>query len=749
MSYRFHSSRIPGSQHTRFYNRVMSSKPTAELPPAEQIHALREEIVHHEYLYYALDAPELTDAQYDALVNRLKGLETEHPELVSPDSPTQRVGGKPADGFVKTPHSRPMLSLDNAYNEADLRAWDTRLRDALPSTESVRYVCELKLDGLSLALHYVAGANGSARLERGLTRGDGTIGEDVTSNVRTIRSVPLSISAAKLAKAGLPREFEVRGEVVLPQAAFVKMNQERVAAGMAAAANPRNAAAGTIRTLEPNIVAQRRLDFYAYFLLEHGDFLLPSQSEALDALRAAGFRVNAHAKTVAEIDGVLAFIAAAEPLRDTLGYEIDGVVIKADSRAQQRRLGFTGKAPRWAIAYKFAARAGVTRLLGVAFQTGRTGKITPVAELDPVFIGGTTVSRATLHNADEIARLGVRIDDFVSVERGGDVIPKITAVVDDPAHPRGTQEIVFPANCPRCKTALIREEGEVDLRCVNASCPARLEEELRHFASRGVMNIEGLGESLVAQLLGHSTPGDGATPSDASLEPAENAGAPGLDSETWNSTAAPEEPTRKALVHSIADIYSLKKEELLSLERIGEKTADSLLAEIERSKSAPLARVLLGLGIRHVGERTAQALSDAFGSLDALIAASIEDLTRVNDVGPKVAATVHDFFQNERNLALIERLRAAGLTFTAEKRLKTTTLEGLTFVLTGTLPTLTREAAKDKIESAGGKVSGSVSKKTSYVVAGEEAGSKLDKAESLKVPVIDEAGLLAMLQSGL
>jgi DNA ligase (NAD+) len=708
----------------------MPSEPTSAIasPVEDQINALREEIHHHEYLYYALDAPELTDSQYDALMNRLKALEAEHPEFLSPDSPTQRVGGKPADGFVKVPHSRPMLSLDNAYNEAELRAWDTRLREALPSTEVVRYVCELKLDGLSLALHYVAGPNGSARLERGLTRGDGTIGEKVTSNVRTIKSVPLSISAAKLAVAGLTQDFEVRGEVVLPQAAFVKMNQEREAASLAPAVNPRNAAAGTIRTLEPNIVAQRRLDLYAYFLLREGDYLMPSQTEALDALRAAGFRVNANAKTVANIDEVIAFIAAAEPLRDTLGYEIDGVVIKADSRAQQRRLGFTGKAPRWAIAYKFAARGGVTRLLGVAFQTGRTGKITPVAELDPVFIGGTTVSRATLHNADEIARLGVRIGDFVKVERGGDVIPKIIEVVEDVTHPRGTTEIEFPSACPRCKTALVREEGEVDLRCVNASCPARLEEELRHFASRGVMNIEGLGESLIAQLLGHS------------MSEAQES-----EVETAAETAA--EPTRKALVHSIADIYSLKKEDLLGLERIGEKTADSLLEQIERSKAAPLARVLLGLGIRHVGERTSQALSDAFGSLDELMKASIEDLTRINDVGPKVAETVFDFFQNERNLSLIERLRKAGLTFTAEKRVTTDTLAGLTFVLTGTLPTLTRDEAKEKIEAAGGKVSGSVSKKTSYLVAGEEAGSKLDKANSLQVPVLDEAGLLKLLES--
>ena len=721
---------------------TMPSETHSPKTPEEQIHALRDhlvaEIVHHEHLYYALDAPVLTDAQYDGLVNRLKALEAEHPTLITADSPTQRVGGKPADGFVKTPHSRPMLSLDNAYNEAELRAWDTRLRDALPSSETVRYVCELKLDGLSLALHYIPGEDGSAHLERGLTRGDGTIGEDVTSNVRTIRSVPLSISAAKLKAADLPQKFEVRGEVVLPQAAFLKMNEERVASGLAAAANPRNAAAGTIRTLEPNIVAQRRLDFYAYFLLEDGDFLKPSQSEGLDALRAAGFRVNQHAKTVVDIDAVLAFIAEAEPLRDTLGYEIDGVVIKADSRAQQRRLGFTGKAPRWAIAYKFAARAGITRLLGVAFQTGRTGKITPVAELDPVFIGGTTVSRATLHNADEIGRLGVRVGDFVQVERGGDVIPKIIAVVDDATHARGTEEIAFPKDCPRCKTALVREEGEVDLRCVNADCPARLEEELRHFASRSVMNIEGLGESLVAQLLGHTL--------------AEHEAAPEVSSDSASDAEAieapAEAPTKKALVHSIADIYSLKREDLLTLERIGEKTADSLLAQIERSKTAPLTRVLLGLGIRHVGERTAQALSDAFGSLDDLMGASIEDLTRINDVGPKVAATVHDFFQNKRNLALIKRLRAAGLTFTAEKRVTTDKLAGLTFVLTGTLPTLTRDAAKEMIESAGGKVSGSVSKKTSYVVAGEEAGSKLDKAESLKIPILDEAALIALLEKG-
>jgi DNA ligase (NAD+) len=709
----------------------------SHLSPDKQIEALRDDIRHHEHLYYVLDAPELTDAEYDARMNHLKALEAEHPELVTPDSPTQRVGGKPRDGFVKTPHSRPMLSLDNAYNESELRAWDQRVRDALPSTEQVRYVCELKLDGLSLAVHYASAADGSAQLQRGLTRGDGTVGEDVTSNVRTIRSVPLRVSPAKLKAAGLPASFEVRGEVVLPQAAFVKMNEQRVAQGLAPAVNPRNAAAGTIRTLEPSIVAQRQLVMYAYFLLhgdgeQAGEFLLPTQSAGLDALRTAGFRVNAHATTVDSIDEVLAFIAKAEGLRDSLGYEIDGVVIKVDATAQQRRLGFTGKAPRWAIAYKFAARAGITQLEGVLFQVGRTGKLTPVAALAPVFIGGTTVTRATLHNADEIARLGVRIGDFVQVERGGDVIPKITSVIEDAKHRRGTEEIAFPTHCPRCKTLLVREEGEVDYRCVNASCPARLEEELRHFASRAIMNIEGLGEVMVAQLLGHTL---------AEHEAVSESDAPESDE------ATAEMPTREALVHSVADIYTLTKDQLLTLERIGEKTADNLLVQIENSKSAPLRRVLLGLGIRHVGERTAQALAEHFGNIEDIIAADIPALTAINDIGPKVAATIHDFFLNERNLALVKQLKELGLTMLAEKKVRTSTFEGLSFVLTGTLPTLTREAAKEMIESAGGRVSGTVSKKTNYVVAGEEAGSKLDKAQSLGVPVLDEPGLRALLDA--
>jgi DNA ligase (NAD+) len=719
---------------------------TDDLTPEQRIEGLREELRHHEYLYHVLDAPEWTDAQYDARMNQLRVLEAAHPEMVTPDSPTQRVGGKPKEGFAKVTHSRPMLSLDNAYNEEELRAWAERVVGGLALGESVRYVCELKLDGLSLALQYEAGARGVAVLKTGVTRGNGTVGEDVTTNVRTIRSVPLHVSAKKLKQAGLPAEFEVRGEVVLPQKAFERMNEERVAQGLAPAANPRNAAAGTIRTLEPNVVAQRRLELFAYFLLRGasvgeaaGEPLLGSQSAALQALRDAGFLVNPYARAVDSMEEVLTFIAEADAMRDRLPYEIDGVVIKVDAVAQQRRLGFTGKAPRWAIAYKFPARAGVTQLLEVQFGVGRTGKITPVAVLAPVFIGGTTVTHATLHNPDEVVRLGVRIGDFVSVERGGDVIPKITEVVSDAAHPRGETEIVFPTHCPRCGELLVREPGEVDLRCVNVSCPARLEEELRHFASRGVMNIEGLGEVMVAQLLGHTL---------AEQEKHSTDAAEAAVDETEATVDAAEEPTRRALVHSIADLYDrdkVNRETLLTLERVGEKTADALLEQIEGSKKQPLQRVLLGLGVRHVGERTAQALAEEFGSIDALIAATEEELTQVNDIGPKVAATVREFFSNERNLALVERLRGYGLTFTAQRRVRGTTLSGLTFVLTGTLPTLPREEAKERIEAAGGKVSGSVSKKTSYVVAGEEAGSKLEKAVQLGVAVVDEAGLLAML----
>jgi DNA ligase (NAD+) len=683
-----------------------ATKPAAKTPaaptakdPALLVAQLRDLLRYHEHLYYVLDAPEASDAEYDGWMKQLRALEAAHPELLTSDSPTQRVGGKPADGFAKVAHSRPMLSLDNAYNEEELREWDTRVRNALGAAAEIEYVCELKLDGVSLALHYDGG-----HLQRGLTRGDGEIGEDVTSNVRTIRSIPLSVSKEKLAAADLPPDFEVRGEVVMPLKGFVSLNEERERNGQAPAANPRNAAAGTIRTLEPNIVAQRRLDLYAYFLLGRDAAPIFSMHwQSLQALKAAGFRVNPHIALSQSLQEVVAFIVEAESKRDALGYEIDGVVIKVNSIAQQQRLGFTGRAPRWAIAYKFAARAGITQVLDITIQVGRTGKLTPVANLAPVFIGGTTVSRATLHNEDEIARLGLKIGDFVTVERGGDVIPKVVGVLLD-RRPANAREFHFPTACPECGSQLRREEGEVDWRCVNVNCPARLREGLKHFAARGVMNIEGLGEAIVTQLL------------------------------------------ESGLVKSLDDLYRLSLDQMLTLERVGPKSAQNLLDEIAASKKLPLDRLLLGLGIRFVGERTAQLLADSFGTLHAIADASAEELERVNEVGPRIAIAIREFFDEPRNRELIERLRAAGLNFAAVTRKKSSKLEGQTFVLTGTLPTLSRDEASGKIESAGGRVSGSVSKKTSYVVAGEDAGSKLDKARGLGIAVIDEAALLELLK---
>jgi DNA ligase (NAD+) len=672
--------------------------------PAQRAAELRAELRRHEHLYYVLDAPEISDAAYDALMNELKHIEAAHPELLTADSPTQRVGGKPAEGFKKAPHSRPMLSLDNAYSAEELADWDRRVRD-LAGPLPVEYVAEFKMDGLSVALRYEPADGGGSRLATGLTRGDGQTGEDVTSNIRTIRSVPLTISAAQLASVGLPPAFEVRGEAVMPEAAFMRLNEEREQQGLAPAVNPRNAAAGTLRTLEPSIVANRRLDFYAYFLLVDGDYWPQGQSATLDALAALGFRVNTQRRLVTSVEEMIQFIDQAEAVRPTLGYEIDGVVLKVDSHATQLRLGYTGRAPRWAIAYKFTAKSGITQVNAITVQVGRTGKLTPVAELTPVFIGGTTVSRATLHNADFIERLGLKLGDWAKVERGGDVIPKVVEVITDSEHPRGTQEFQFPTECPECKSAVVRVEGEVDYRCVNADCPAKLRESLLHFGKRSVMNIEGLGDAVVQQLLD------------------------------------------RALVCSVADLYTLTEEQLARLDRFAEKSARALIAEIEGSKRAGLARVLMGLGIRFVGERTAELLAQEFGSMDALAAASTEELERVEEVGPRISQAILEFFAQPANLALIQSLKYAGVDMTAERKQRSAQLAGLTFVLTGTLPTLTRDEAKARIEAAGGKTAGSVSKKTSYVVAGEEAGSKLDKARELKVPVLDEAGLLSLLQS--
>jgi DNA ligase (NAD+) len=670
----------------------------------KKIEALREKIRHHEYQYFVLDNPEISDQEFDKLTKQLKDLEAEHPELVTPDSPTQRVGGKPREGFVKVAHSSPMLSLDNTYSEDELRDWERRVHE-LSGRKDVDYVCELKLDGMSLALTYVGG-----QLDRGVTRGDGSVGEDVTLNVRTVRSIPLSIDKDKLKKAGIPANFETRGELLMPTAAFKKLNEEREKAGLTTFANPRNFTAGTVRQLDSRITAQRRLDFFPYILLVNGRTYFDRHSETLTALEKAGFKVNQHHKLVHSMDEVWDFITQWEGKRDSLPYEIDGIVVKVDRTALQDELGFTGKAPRWAIAYKYAARAGVTVLRNVVWQVGRTGKLTPVAELAPVPIGGTTVRNATLHNMDEIERLGVKVGDLLEVGRAGDVIPKVNKVVDEKDSritdalrseqsdilARKPDPIAPPEKCPVCGTKVVRTEGEVDYRCVNANCPAKLLGTILHFASRGVMNIDGMGESLVTQLID------------------------------------------RGLVKNVADIYDLTKKDLLNLERFAEKSAQNILDEIENSKKLPLERVIYGLGIRMVGERTAQFLAEHFGSMEAIEKASIEELQNVGEVGPKIAESIAEFFSIAANRKLAERLRAAGLTLEGQKKERGTKLAGKTFVLTGTLAHFTRDEAKKLIEDAGGKVTGSVSKKTDYVVAGSDAGSKLDKAKELGVAVIDE-----------
>src|SRR5579859_5858191 len=510
----------------------------------KDIEALRDQIRHHEYRYYVLDDPEISDGEFDRLMNQLKSLEAEHPELITPDSPTQRVGGKPREGVVKAAHSSPMLSLDNTYSEDELRNWERRVHE-LSGREDVDYVCELKLDGMSLALRYEDG-----KLVRGITRGDGTTGEDVTLNVRTVRSIPLAVSKEKLKKAGIPATFEVRGEMLMPLAAFRKMNEDREEKGLSLFANPRNATAGTVRQLEPSIVAQRRLDYFSYMLLQDGRTFFDRHWDSLNALDAAGFKVNSSRKLAKNFEQVWTFIEQQETKREKLPYEIDGIVVKVDRTALQDELGYTGKAPRWAIAYKYAARAGITQIEDILVQVGRTGKLTPVAALKPVAIGGTTVSRATLHNMDEIERLGVKIGDWVEVERGGDVIPKVTRVIDDKDHPRGHKSFHMPEKCPVCGTKVVRTEGEVDYRCVNQKCPAKLRETILHFASRGVMNIDGMGDALVNQL------------------------------------------TDRRMVKDIADIYKLTKADLLNLERMGDKSAENILNEIERSKQLPLERVI-------------------------------------------------------------------------------------------------------------------------------------------------------------
>jgi len=649
---------------------------------------LREKIRRHEYLYYVADEPEISDAAFDKLMNRLKELEAEHPDLVTSDSPTVRVGGTPREGFTTVRHARPMLSLDNAFSFDALRDWDRRVREGTGRLVN-EYIAEHKFDGLSISLQYEDGV-----LARGVTRGDGTTGEEVTPNVKTIRSIPLRVDATTLKKVKLAKDFEVRGEIMMTRKSFEALNRQQEEIGGKIFVNPRNAAAGAVRVLDPSITANRKLDFFAYYLYVDGKAPFGRHSESLQALKQMRFRASDDWKLCEGIDEVVSYCEAWDTKREKLPYDIDGVVIKLNATALQNELGFTAKAPRWAIAYKYPARQEQTVVNDIIVQVGRTGTLTPVAVLEPVQVGGVTVSRSTLHNMDEIERLGLHIRDTVLVERAGEVIPHVLKVVKE-----GKDRRVFqmPKKCPVCGSAVHRAEGEVAYRCVNAACPAKLKESLQHFAGRHAMNIDGLGEKIVDQLVG------------------------------------------KGLVKDVADLYSLKLDEVAELERMGEKSAQNLLDEIEGSKKSELSRLIYALGIRFVGERTGQLLAEHFSSLDELAAAKAEELENVSEVGPKVAASITEFFSESANRNLIKKLAKAGVKPTAEKReVKSQKLAGKSFVFTGTLANRSREEAGELVLQNGGKVSGSVSKKTDYVVVGADPGSKYDKAKELGVTILTE-----------
>jgi DNA ligase (NAD+) len=671
---------------------------TAESAIAKKIAKLREKIRRHEHLYYVLDQPEVSDAEFDKLMKELKKLEAGHPELVSEDSPTQRVGGQPREGFQKVAHRAPMRSLDNAYSTEELEDFDRRVHE-LAGRESVFYVAEHKFDGLSLSLVYEDG-----KLVRGLTRGDGMTGEDVTANVRTIRSVPLSLDADWLKKNRLAGDIEVRGEVVMTRKAFAALNEQQEEQGGKVFANPRNAAAGSVRVLEPTITASRKLDFFAYFLLASGKGRPKRHSESLGILSKLHFKTSPDATICKAIDEAEKFIERWDTKREKLPYETDGVVVKVDEIALWEELGYTAKAPRWAIAYKYPAHQEVTKVVDIRVSVGRTGVLTPWALLEPVKIGGVTVSRSTLHNMDEVERLGVHAGDKVLVERAGEVIPHVLQVVK-----HGVEEKKFrmPAQCPECGGRVHRAEGEVAYRCVNAACPARLKESLLHFASRHAMNIDGLGEKLVDQLVA------------------------------------------KGMVKDAADLYVLKPEELAALERMAEKSAENLVEEIQASRKNSLSRLVYALGIRFVGERTGQLLAEHFASMDAIAAASLEELTEVQEIGPKVAESIVEFFSEAANRKLLEKLRKAGVNLKeARLELKDTRFAGMTFVFTGALERRSREDAGALVVSHGGKVGSSVSKSTSYVVVGADPGSKYEKAKTLSIPILSEEEFEKMLAKG-
>ncbi len=666
-----------------------------DFPP--DIEQLRQEINYHSYRYYALDDPQITDADYDRLMQRLRELEAQYPASITPDSPTQRVGAAPLSAFQTVVHEMPMLSLDNAFSDEDLLAFNQRVQDRLKSAEDIEYACEVKLDGIAVSLLYQNGL-----LVRGATRGDGANGEDVTQNVRTIKSIPL-----RLHGEGFPSVLEVRGEIYMPKAGFNALNEHARIAGEKLFVNPRNAAAGSLRQLDPRITANRPLEMCAYSVgwVDGGE--LPStHSNVLAALKSWGFLTNRETQVAKNIHEAIAFYRRIGEKRDALAYDIDGIVFKVNSRKLQDSLGFISRAPRWAIAYKFPAQEESTLLLDVEFQVGRTGAVTPVARLQPVFVGGVTVSNATLHNRDEINRLGIKIGDTVIIRRAGDVIPQIVQVVES-KRTADARDIVFPDSCPVCGSPVETVADEAVARCSGGLvCAAQRKEAIKHYASRKAMNIEGLGDKLVEQL---------------------------VDS---------------GRVNTLADIYSLTREQLSAMERMGEKSADNIINALEISKKTTLAKFIYALGIREVGEATARNFANYFGSFEALAAADQETLQKVPDVGPVVAHFVAEFFAQESNIAAVSALRNHGVHWDNIEVVspEELPLAGLTYVLTGTLEALSRDDAKAHLLALGAKVAGSVSAKTDYVVAGPGAGSKLAKAEELGLKVMDEAGLLALLQ---
>jgi DNA ligase (NAD+) len=656
----------------------------------KEVEELREKIRKHEYLYYVEDAPEISDAAFDRLMERLKQIEAANPDLVTPDSPTTRVGGTPREGFTTVRHARAMLSLDNAFSYDALKDWDRRVREG-SGREEIEYISEHKFDGLSISLQYEHGV-----LVRGVTRGDGTTGEDVTPNVKTVRSIPLRMDDAAMKKLKLPKSFEVRGEILMTRKAFEALNRQQEETGGKIFVNARNSAAGSIRVLDPSITAQRKLDFFAYYLYVDGKAAFAKHSESLEALKKLHFRASDDWKLCDGIDEVIKYCEAWDTRREKLAYEIDGVVIKVNSTALQNELGFTAKAPRWAIAFKYPARQETTVVNDIIVQVGRTGTLTPVAVLEPVQVGGVTVSRSTLHNMDEIERLGLHIGDTVLIERAGEVIPHVLKVVKEGKNRRAFH---IPKKCPECGSAIHKAEGEVAYRCVNKACPAQRKESLLHFAGRHAMDIDGLGDKIVDQLVD------------------------------------------KGLVKDVADLYALKLEQVAELERMAEKSAQNLLDEIEASKKQSLSRVIYALGIQFVGERTGQLLAEHFRSLEELAEAKAEELEKVPEVGPKVSASIVDFFSEPANRKLIEKLYKKGVWPTVEKReVKSDKFAGKTFVFTGALERRSREEAGELVQQHGGKVSGSVSKKTDYVVVGADPGSKYDKAKELGVTILDEAG---------